>query len=220
MSWKSSLGVSLAGVAGVAVGVAGAVFFLPGLVESGRQHAPVHAAALDVQRAPQHADASGTGTESARVSALEQRLAALEQRPLGAASPPPAALPDLPKDSAQAAADERAAFQAVLDAHELEPRNTAWSRSASPAFEMDLNKLAAQGGFAIDHVDCRATTCAVELDWPSQAQAQAGWHGLLTYEYGVNCQRNVLLRDEPDARGRVHADLFFDCAGSQGQASN
>jgi hypothetical protein len=218
VSWKSSFGTAFAGVAGVAVGVAGAVFFLPGLVQSRREQAPLRQA-LNEPRAPLSLPSLGT-SDGVRVSALEQRLAALEQRPESAASPTPAPIPELPKDPAQAAADERAAFQSVLDAHELEPRNTAWSQSASPRFEADLGKLAAQGGFAVDRIDCRASTCVVDLDWPSESQARAGWHSLLTYDYGVNCQRNVLLREEPDARGRLHADLVFDCSRATAQASN
>ncbi len=219
MSHLSSLGMAWAGVAGVAVGVLGAVFFVPGLVHSGGEHGHASELAHEAPRSLAPANGNDSAQESARVSALEQRLAALEQRPMPAVQTNAPTLGAAAKDPETAAADERATFQGALDAHELEPRNTPWGNRASPELTADLGKLAQQGNFSLDRVDCRASTCTAEVDWASEAEARAGWHALLTYEYGVNCQRNVLLREEPDARGRTHADLIFDCTGAA-QASN
>jgi len=214
VSTLSSLGTALAGMGGVVVGVLGAVCFVPGLLHEKREQAPASAAVHEATPARAPVGDRKSAADDARVNALEQRLAALEQRPLAAS--PSGALPmtDVPKDTESAVAEERATFQAALDAHELEPRNTPWGNRAGRSFAEDLGKLSQQGKFSFNRVDCRASTCTADIDWSSEAEARAGWHSLLTYDYGVNCQRNVLLREQPDPHGRTHADLIFSCAGT------
>ncbi len=210
----SRLGALAIGMAGAVVGVAAAVFVLPRFAP--RDAPPPEARVVDQARPGP--EVFVRDLQIRRVGELERRVVELERRDdNGTAPPPPPARTERPASDPAA---ERAGFQAALAAHDAEPAGTPWAKAAAPRFEADLGTLAAQHAFAVDRVDCRGATCVADVAWTSPNDAQDAWRALLTYDYGVNCARNVLLREDVDARGRAHADLLFDCSSPLAPRAN
>jgi hypothetical protein len=209
---RSSWLTTAAGVvAGCVFGVSVAALLLPRLVA--RQPRAVAAEPAVEEHQLETAEREANGTNALRVAALERRLFELEERGPGAGSDerrnPPERSPADP-------AAERQAFDALLAAHAVQPSGSPWSRAAGARFDADLAKLAGEQAFSVGRVDCRGTSCAADVSWASAAEADRGWRALITADYGVNCTRQVLLREQPDSAGRQHADLLFECAGTDG----
>ncbi len=60
--------------------------------------------------------------------------------------------------------------------HQAEPRS-AWGARAEREFSVDLQAIGAQAGFQVLDVDCRSSTCAAEVQFPSDSDARANWMG-------------------------------------------
>jgi hypothetical protein len=75
----------------------------------------------------------------------------------------------------------------------------------------DLATLAAGLHFSVEAVDCRNTTCSVELKWPSQAQAVEEYRHLVTHSYRANCSKSLVVREPAQADGSAKALMLLDC---------
>ena len=81
-------------------------------------------------------------------------------------APPPKAM-----SPAEAEAAEERWRARVLAAHDAEGVDTAWAVRADKAFSPALSAAAQTGGFELEGMDCRTTSCVASLRWPSYSDA-------------------------------------------------
>ena len=140
---------------------------------------------------------------------LAGRVRALEQRaPAAGAEAPAAPDPDV------AAKDEQK-WAAQLDSHKREARDERWATHASAALSKDLGAVlpGIESKPQLVDVECRTTTCAATIEWPSYADAHASAQRLVMGPFGSeNCDRTIHLSDA-HADGRYQAVMLFDCEG-------
>jgi len=100
-------------------------------------------------------------------------------------------------DSPQARAPQPAfadRWRGLLDAHDAEPRDSAWAQRWTETLKPDFDALAPNLGFSVRGIDCRSTSCTAELQWPSYDAATEHWQELLHHRYSANCAVAVDLR--------------------------
>lgn len=150
-----------------------------------------------------------------RLDALEARLRDLarakEERDGSATPETPAAIED------RQAATERFAqnVEEEIAIHRSEPRDNRWATEKERFVHDEVTRVSAKLGsiFSVVGVDCRRTTCVAQLQWPSEGEARASLHGLLSSSGNVGCARRIALPPSTSA-GDYRASLFIDCTGS------
>jgi hypothetical protein len=152
-----------------------------------------------------------------QLGSLEARLAALE----GHASAEPDNQPKPERTShSQANAhnldDETRQLRAWYVAHDVQPRNAAWATEASSRLQRDLGGIADEQLFTILDIDCRSSSCGVELEWDDFEQAIASQGALLHRRYELNCERTVPMIP-PDSSlidAPYRTRILFNCASA------
>jgi hypothetical protein len=117
-----------------------------------------------------------------------------------------------PADREAAARKERDEHAEKVAAHHQEPRDARWARGMEQAITVTFDEAKEVTGGAVESIDCRSVTCAVELRWPSQATARA--HLLQTVQIvgpGMECQRQLTLPESDSGEEEVSATLLLDC---------
>jgi hypothetical protein len=102
-------------------------------------------------------------------------------------------------------------FDAVRLAHQRESKDPIWSAAASRSFERDFLSLVDGGGYQFVDVDCRMTTCAVTLRWPTYLAAKTEYRALVTANYEMNCRREMYIPAPDDFDRPYQATAYFDC---------
>jgi hypothetical protein len=156
------------------------------------------------QRAAESANArSGPqlrdGSFEARLRALEQRVAEIEQRTR------PARPPGIPID---------AAFEGSLDLEgqfRAERRDASWADEAEKSFEADMKKAGRRHGILSVRVECRDTMCKVTAEYPSESRAMQGSGDIAHGEHRLNCARAGGGLAEESGRGRYRIFGYFMC---------
>lgn len=198
--------VVLAAVAGVLVGVLGAV--AGGYLWAGRNAEAARSHALRGLEPVKTAQAANIVVERRSSAVEEQRLTALEQRlaelstptPGGSARPAPTPL------------EAQQRYEARLQQHAAEPVDPEWSRATASLIQADVLERAASMSFRLGRVDCRTTSCTAELEWPSLAEADREHGSLVHFPFRANCSRTVLLPPPAKADGGpLRASLLLDC---------
>jgi hypothetical protein len=137
---------------------------------------------------------------------------AIRRRPAETAAEPAAALDsDQPPSSAPepAAAVHPAGFdvqtigaldqeraRGALKAHAAEVRDPGWASKVESSLAEDLQNVASANGFAHLGTDCRATSCVVELSWPTREQALDTYAAAVHHNYPTNCAKSLTLPEE------------------------
>lgn len=135
---------------------------------------------------------------------LAQRVAALEesaatQQPLSRAPVPSA-------DEVEAMHDARVAQ------HGREPLSEGWARTTESVAREDFD-YSQDGGYKLMNVDCRSTTCVLELTWQSRALALSGWKDALHKPSRLPCAREIVIPTGAGTEGgEVSAQLILDCS--------
>jgi len=121
--------------------------------------------------------------------------------------------PVLERESLQ---DQTARLQAQseweISQHRAEPIDGSWSRHASRSLSEDLEKAAAEKKFRVTSVDCRNTSCLAVLEWPTYADALAGFGEVIHTPFAVNCVRGMTLPETDDPSRALSATLILDCS--------
>lgn len=102
----------------------------------------------------------------------------------------------------------------ALAKHQQEARNSRWASDAETSFRADLTDLQSVNA-AATRVDCRATSCTVELEWPTYEAAVAHYGEVLTHSYRTNCARQLVLPDPADHSKPYRATAIFNCEAPQ-----
>lgn len=105
----------------------------------------------------------------------------------------------------------RERFQHELEVHARSARDPAWADAAQASLGTELGALAKAAGFAVRDVDCRARTCAAELEWPSFGAAQQSWEAVLHMPNRLACGTGVLLEPPADAASAYRTRVIYHC---------
>jgi len=152
--------------------------------------------------------------DSARLAAVERRLLELESASDPSAAPSASApVPSLNVEELQA--QHRQQHDKLLARHRAEPRMAAWATEAENLLAPEFAELGEHKNFSVTKLDCRATTCAIVLAWPSFGEATTSYSALLHAPYRVNCERQILLPEPEDVAARYEATLVLSCQGNR-----
>ena len=179
-----------------------------------------------ILRLDEPATSSGPTEPAVRSRAPDTRRNALadtaiELRPAIAAEPPPTPVlpetepePTAPLEDRLDQAPEQQ-WNRRLTAHREEARDPEWSRAATPRLTEDLVTIAAQGQFRLIGTDCKTTTCSVELEWSTYADAAKTYESLLVGAYRMACTTAILLPRPQDESAPYRGTLLLDCEQAQ-----
>ena len=140
--------------------------------------------------------ASSTATDP-RVAELEARLKALEANAPHKKDRSPT---ESATDRTKVYEHEIAVWNSHLADHDAEPVDPKWAAQVGPMFDADFKQLSSDLGIAAGAPDCRSKTCTVAVEWPTYGDAVDGYGELLHHEYGVNCQKFIVLPNPPDGK--------------------
>ncbi|MFY0571310.1 hypothetical protein ACN28E_46805 [Archangium lansingense] len=145
-----------------------------------------------------------------RIRALEQKVAELSARAAPREQPRPTRPPPPPSpEEAKQRILQRQ--RAQLEAHQREPLDFVWAKEAHSSFAADLSSLSREAAFRVRNIDCRTTTCVVNLEWASYEEASASYPRLLQHAYGLDCTRSIVLPEPEGPNVSYQANLLLDC---------
>jgi hypothetical protein len=155
--------------------------------------------------------------DSMRTAALERRIAQLESALAERETRDAAAsrTPDTPlaPEKAPSAQEVQEMHDSLITRHAASPVNPHWARMASAAFASDFARPIEGTHFKVDAVDCRSTTCTVNLEWPSRALAVNEWRAILYQPTRANCGKQIVIPERPaHESGPMRATMFIDCS--------
>lgn len=127
---------------------------------------------------------------------------------------------DLPGEESEPAAERESTVQvdmarvheSFLTKHADEPRNSRWARLVEPTIAETIRGGSPGASWEIGRVDCRTSTCTVEITWPSYANAVETYADLLHSKYGVPCASSITLRPANEPDGQYQELLALDCS--------
>lgn len=133
------------------------------------------------------------------------------------ASPPPQVSPsDEPiaeLDPEVAAEILRTEFRRDIQNHESDARDPDWATDAEGKIHASMDTT--DGGHEVLKVDCRMTSCIVDLQWPSRADALQGFGSVLAAHIEPNCATKILLHEDGPGEGPFQEKLILDCTESR-----
>jgi hypothetical protein len=103
----------------------------------------------------------------------------------------------------------RGRMDAQFNAERLDPD---WGPRTEAAFRDDLSRIGQSMGGTVVDIQCRATLCRAEVQWPSYEDAAKNWQVLLHAPYRMQCGRHVFVPLADDADAAYVGTVFFDCA--------
>jgi hypothetical protein len=170
--------------------------------------------------APKHEASEANRQASAprdnRVDALEARLALIESRqqipaaPSASSAANPAQIQENDTPEGRKAEFWEKVRQSVRE-HNAEPLDAQWAAKTNSLLNVDLSRLASSNHFSVVSVDCRNTTCLSKVRWQSTGEALNEYGKLLHEPYQANCERNIVLDEDPAPDGRQEATMLFEC---------
>lgn len=101
--------------------------------------------------------------------------------------------------------------EARVKAHRDQPVDPAWGPATGSLVRSDLETLAESSAFKVVEADCKTTTCAGTLEWPSFGAASSEWRNVLHHSFRANCSREVTLPDPADETAPYRATIVLDC---------
>jgi hypothetical protein len=152
-----------------------------------------------------------------RLTTLEHQLARMEAG-LGGPSEPMPDEPPSPLEAALIEAQSLALWSSQLAAHAAEAIDEPWSSEASRKLRIDLVQLGEEHGFSLLRTDCKTTSCAAALRWPSYHAAVEGFAALLHAGYEVDCARRITLPEPNDPDQPYDGTILFDCTAVRSPA--
>ncbi|MBI2392314.1 MAG: hypothetical protein HYV09_22195 [Deltaproteobacteria bacterium] len=148
--------------------------------------------------------------DPARLAAVESAVAALAAS--ATAPPRTAAQQDLPGLSAEELKTKGLAeIHSRLAAHEAQGVDASWAPGAEKSLRTDFAEVATSARATVLGVHCKTTSCKVDLEWNSYAEANDAISEITRAQYALNCMRSISLLDPPVQGARYRASAMFDC---------
>lgn len=195
-------------IAGAVAGVGGAL-----VVSTMTRPAGVPAAAPQPAAAPGAAKTVqivSPSLDPARLAAVESAVAALA----ASASAPPNAAPqqDLPALTPEELKTKGLAeIQGRLAAHDAQGVDPSWAPGAEKSLRTDFVEVATSAKATVLGICCKTTSCKVDLEWNSYAEASDAVSEITRAQYALNCMRSISLLDPPVQGARYRASAMFEC---------
>jgi hypothetical protein len=197
---KSKLAYFITGLIGVCLGGAGALL-------QGARGAPQPASTASASSSPTpssqgHVFASGPLRHAQPAPAFAGEDAEqLDQEPSSASD-------ELP---------EVEAHRRGLAAHEAEPRDPAWAGEAEATITSSLDSLLSTSNrtWKVDSVDCRTSTCRIDVAWPNYSSASSDFGELLSATYGLPCASEVTLPPPQEPTQEYRGSFLLSCGTGQ-----
>lgn len=104
----------------------------------------------------------------------------------------------------------------AIQEHRQEPRDPSWAPGAERSLRHELDSLPELGATAFS-VDCRMTTCTVDVEWPSYAEAVARHAKMVEHPYSLSCGREMLVPPPEDPQRPYRATAVFRCESARTQ---
>ena len=102
--------------------------------------------------------------------------------------------------------------QASLAEHERQTTDVRWAHTTSQVLESDFQHNEGTQFRTVD-VDCRTTSCAVVLEWPSRELAVSEWRRAMMQPTRANCGRQILVPERPpEVTGPILVTMLLDCS--------
>lgn len=194
-------------IAGAVAGVGGAL-----VVSTMTRPAGVPAAAPQPTGAPASAKTVqivSPSLDPARLAAVESAVAALAA---SAAVPPPTAQQDLPALTPEELKTKGLAeIQSRLAAHDAQGVDPSWAPGAEKSLRTDFVEVATSAKATVLGIRCKTTSCKVDLEWNSYAEASDAVSEITRAQYALNCMRSISLLDPPVQGARYRASAMFEC---------
>jgi hypothetical protein len=204
------------GLFAVAISAMGLVSGLAGAALFGRLTAkpPAPAPAIAVVESA----ASQGGDRAATVDALRvwldserTRLRQEAASDKAAAAPNATAAASEPQETLeQARAAHLERHKRALAEHRGAAKDPRWAPAAETSLLADVRAIADLGA-SNPQVDCRTTTCAIDLEWPSYDAAVQSYSKVLQADLKVNCVREVTLPEPGDRAAAYRATVMLNC---------
>ena len=111
---------------------------------------------------------------------------------------------------------EQEEHEQLVTAHRQEPVDQAWARDMRSKVTDTFNATSDITGASLGAVDCRTTSCTVELTWPSYADARMQFaRSVEALGIGVPCARRLTLPEPDSQNGPFKAVMLLDCTESR-----
>lgn len=166
---------------------------------------------------PSALDRSPTNHETTRSEAIQRSLDDLRSRvhAVESRSHRPDAGATAPMISEEQSRMQLADIHRRLEQeHAAERVDPSWAPTAARILNEDIRRgLSTDGGSVVPvNVDCRATSCIVNVDFPDFSAATRQYSGILSSISRVNCERRVLLPEPEDRTAAYQARyIYFNC---------
>jgi hypothetical protein len=152
-----------------------------------------------------------------RLAALERQMAALgttnERVPHAAPTPERVAADHPgPEERAKRIKADYDYHQKLLSDNATAARNDAWAAPMEATVTNAFAKVLSGTKLKFDGVDCRSTSCAVNLSWPSRQAATAELRLVMSMLAGTRCSREVALPPEDQTTGPMHVSVVVQCS--------
>jgi hypothetical protein len=108
----------------------------------------------------------------------------------------------------------------LLARHRKEPMDPRWRDVASRRLRADLAEEIARAQASLVGVQCRSSTCVLELEWKDHASAQAHYQDLVASGTRVRCTYSMRLAEPSPVRAAYRARLIVDCAENRDAFAN
>jgi hypothetical protein len=151
--------------------------------------------------------ASVAAAGARRAAELEAEVSKLKAREPDAK--PPSANP-ANRDPQQERQRELARHSELIDAHHQAARDASWAGPEETKLRDGYHELAAKLGFELGSVDCRTSTCVVDVRFPS-TQAALKSLGDVGGLQDPKCGTRVTLPETPTPDEAVTAQVYIDC---------
>jgi len=139
---------------------------------------------------------------------LDQRLRALEGN--GATRTPREASVERGRTEKDAEEAQVQAHQDCVDHFESEARDPRWAARTEQNLRTELGDIKL-GGAQLAQVECRSTTCAATMEWPTYSAVRPDASKLVLHNYQENCSRELAVPPPDNPEAAYTAVLYLNC---------
>ena len=108
-------------------------------------------------------------------------------------------------------------YEEILRLHRQDWRDLQWAPQVEKALSEQFSTL--EGSHSIIGIECKTTSCIVEIEWPTDSEAATGYADFLHKSTEPNCETSFLL--EPTSGGAPSRQrLHMNCVDARAEATN
>lgn len=150
--------------------------------------------------------------ELGRLEALEQEVGRLGNQRGELPSAMPAQAPDPEQERTRVAAR----FSDLERRLQADPVDPSWSSGATASLHNDISAASRRYKFSLLTAECRTEMCRATLQWDNYAAAvKTGTLLALRAIPGLNCVKNIWLKEPADPSVPYSSELYLECSGQR-----